>query len=125
MSNDFEPLRADEVLSVENDLKILVGHPTFKVNELKQILINNLQDYDSALFRKGNTDENLPGIFTDGINAQVLKYGANGWQEGKIRIQISLEFCPDEPEDEEIPASNKWESSEPESPLDDIRRMQE
>jgi hypothetical protein len=36
MSSKFEPLRSDEVVSVEDDLKILVNHPTFKVQELKK-----------------------------------------------------------------------------------------
>ena len=43
------------------------------------------------------------------INACVE--GANQWKKGKVRIKISFEFCPDEPE-----------ISEYESPLDEIRR---
>lgn len=58
--------------------------------------------------------------FRDGIDCEVLKIGAKGWQKGKVKIklQVSLEFYPDEPEIEEIAVSN-----ETESPLDDIRRM--
>lgn len=58
--------------------------------------------------------------FLDGIDCEVLKIGAKGWQKGKVKIhlQVSLEFYPDEPEIEEIAVSN-----ETESPLDDIRRM--
>ncbi|NEU72786.1 KGK domain protein [Hassallia byssoidea VB512170] len=47
----------------------------------------------------------------DGIDCEILKIGAKGWQKGKIKIRVSVEFCPDEPE-----------ITEPESPLDDIRR---
>ncbi|GAX45119.1 hypothetical protein NIES4075_61400 [Tolypothrix sp. NIES-4075] len=54
----------------------------------------------------------------DGIDCEILKIGAKGWQKGKIKIRVSVEFCPDEPEIEEAP-----EITEPESPLDDIRRM--
>lgn len=52
--------------------------------------------------------------FTDGVDCEILKLGAEGWQKGKVRIKlkVSLEFCPDEPE-----------IAQPESPLDDIRRM--
>lgn len=64
----------------------------------------------------------IPNInwFFDGIDCEVLKIGSKGWQKGKVKInlQVSLEFCPDEPEIEETPVSN-----EPESPLDDIRRL--
>ena len=51
-------------------------------------------------------------ILEDGVDGEVLKIGAKGWQKGKWRIRVSLEFCPDEPE-----------ISQPESPLDDIRQM--
>jgi hypothetical protein len=48
----------------------------------------------------------------DGIDCEILKIGAKGWQKGKIKIRVSVEFYPGEPE-----------ITEPESPLDDIRRM--
>ncbi|MBW4545555.1 MAG: KGK family protein [Symplocastrum torsivum CPER-KK1] len=76
-----------------------------------QILFNNLQWYNSP------------------IDCQLLKVGSQGWQKGKLRIQIDtkillnhkhesnkvdicIEFCPDEP-------------TEPESPLDDLRQLPE
>ncbi|MBO1065034.1 MULTISPECIES: KGK domain-containing protein [Nostocales] len=40
----------------------------------------------------------------------MLQPGKN-WQKGKLRIKVTLQFCPDEPEIEEI--------KEPESPLDE------
>ncbi|MEH2266059.1 KGK domain-containing protein [Nostoc sp.] len=66
----------------------------------------------------------------EGISCQVLKVGSTDWQAGKLRIKVSteiiypltfkegvklnitvvLEFYPDNP-------------NEPESPLDDIRKM--
>lgn len=57
-------------------------------------------------------------------DCQLLKIGGKGWQKGKLKIQICreysngthdkvcLEFCPDEP-------------IEQESPLDDIRKLVE
>ena len=50
--------------------------------------------------------------FDEGKDCEILRIGSNGWQKGKLRIKVSLEFCPDEPE-----------ISEPESPLDDLRQM--
>jgi hypothetical protein len=62
----------------------------------------------------------------EGMDCQVLKIGSQGWQKGKVRIkayltfseygevkvQITCEFCPDEP-------------LEQKSPLDDIRQSEE
>ena len=57
-------------------------------------------------------------------DCQLLKIGGKGWQKGKLKIQICreysngthykvcLEFCPDEP-------------IEQESPLDDLRKLVE
>ncbi|MBD1809343.1 hypothetical protein H6F98_28370 [Microcoleus sp. FACHB-SPT15] len=59
--------------------------------------------------------------FREGVNCEVLKIGSMGWQKGKVRLRVSLEFCPDEPEVEETAPSN--EIPQPESPLDDIRQM--
>jgi hypothetical protein len=46
-------------------------------------------------------------VFIDGFECQVLQPGKK-WQTGKIRINV--EFCPDDP-------------TEPDSPLDEIRKM--
>jgi hypothetical protein len=60
-------------------------------------------------------------------DCKLLKVGSKGWQKGKLRIQVDttilrprdsnkiqvgLEFCPDEP-------------TVPESPLDDLRQLPE
>ena len=49
--------------------------------------------------------------FEDGESCEILKAGASGWQKGRIKLKINLtlEFIPDEPEIEK-------------SPLDDVRQ---
>ena len=47
--------------------------------------------------------------FEEGVVFQILRAGAPGWQKGKLKINVTLEFIPDEPEE------NK-------SPLDDVRQ---
>ncbi|MBW4448085.1 MAG: hypothetical protein KME38_14765 [Spirirestis rafaelensis WJT71-NPBG6] len=49
--------------------------------------------------------------FKDGVPCEILKVNSNRWQKGKFRIKITLQFCLDEAE-----------ITQPESPLDDIRR---
>ena len=61
--------------------------------------------------------------FGEGIESETLKIGAKGWQKGKVKIRVIVEFCPDEPEVEETPENNESETSKPESPLDDLRRQ--
>jgi hypothetical protein len=91
------------------------------------IILNPEEDVISQKSNFQNPIENLPLNFTcleildhlreylsgdeeafiDGFECQVLQPGKK-WQTGKIRINI--EFCPDNP-------------SEPDSPLDEIRKM--
>lgn len=51
----------------------------------------------------------------NGVDCEILKLGINSWQKGKVKIKlnVTLEFCPDEPEIEEISARkiNPTESS--------------
>ncbi|AFY83582.1 KGK domain-containing protein [Oscillatoria acuminata] len=93
------------------------------------IMLNSEEDIISQQFNSGNQLEdwamNFTGLeilnylreqmsgdeeaFIDGFECRVLQPGKK-WQTGKIRIKINVEFCPDDP-------------SEPDSPLDDIRKM--
>ncbi len=63
--------------------------------------------------------------FGQGIDCEILRVGAQGWKKGKIKLKlnVTIEFCPDEPEVEETPENNESEISAPESPLDDLRRQ--
>ena len=47
--------------------------------------------------------------FFQGEECEILKAGSKGWQKGKIKINVTLEFIPDE-------------SESVESPLDDVRQ---
>lgn len=40
-------------------------------------------------------EENRKVWFADGIECEVMKPNSNGWQKGKIRINVSIEFCPE------------------------------
>ncbi len=90
---------------------------TFRPRELDEKIKTFFIKYYSGL------EDERSRFLGEGIDGEVMRFGAKGWQKGKLRVKITLEFCPDEPAVEEPPASNKPKSSEPESPLDDIRRM--
>lgn len=49
--------------------------------------------------------------FNEGYSAEILEVGGSGWKKGRVKINISIEFIPDEPEEIVL-----------ESPLDDIRQ---
>ena len=49
--------------------------------------------------------------FNNGIDCEILKVGSTGWEKGKVRLKVSLEFIADE-----------LEEVKSDSPLDDIRK---
>jgi hypothetical protein len=79
--------------------------------EVKNIFKTRDQ-YGSIRTKSGNAD------WTHDVECKILKINSKGWQTGRFRIKISVEFETDEPEIEET-----TEIKEPESPLDDLRRM--
>ncbi|MCT7969824.1 hypothetical protein NG799_26265 [Laspinema sp. D1] len=123
MNSKFKTLQDDEVVSVSKPFykTIWLDRPIFKFGDLRETLIHFIQKTMVANNFKAEPFK----WFGEGVEVEVLKYGSSGWKKGKIRIQISLEFCSDDAEVEEITGPQELESllREPESPLDDIRRM--
>ena len=80
------------------------------VEYLEKAGMKNLKIYSRS---NGSTKSYLTNNkwLTEGKDCEILQVGSNGWKKGKIRLKVSLEFIPDEPEINEI-----------ESPLDDIRQ---
>jgi KGK domain len=113
MNNKFKSLEWDEVISVQNSAKILIPHVTFKMSEL----LNALKD---LIRRHEGLTEPKAEWFFDGIECQVLTYGAKDWKKGKVRLTI--EFCPDEPDSEKTPSNEQPKISKSGSPLDDLRQ---
>lgn len=86
MENEFAPLNDDEVLYVR-DGRILIPNPTFKVNEFLDALAQAVSE------REDEWSEDSEGWFGAGLPCEVLRFGNQGWQRGRVRIR--LEFCPE------------------------------
>ncbi|WLT37121.1 hypothetical protein NON20_13995 [Synechocystis sp. B12] len=77
---------------------------------IKQKLVEHLD------FHKISTQDPVKGKrleiwFDDGAECRILRAGADGWKKGRVKINVSVEFIPDEPEVNEY-----------QSPLDEIRQ---
>ena len=123
MQNKFKPLNdeyQDTVLSFATSMfkvsKLIAEVQKVWITDGLNILRNNLSNRGGI---SGKDDE----WFGQGVRCEILKPGNKSWKKGKVRINISFEFCPDEPEIEEIIQSNDVEINQAESPLDDIRRI--
>jgi hypothetical protein len=101
--------KLNSTLNQNNSPIFTTGFCTFSIGADVSLLLNNLQWCNHP------------------IDCQLLKVGSKGWQKGKLRIQVNtqilytndhnkidigIEFSPDEP-------------TVPESPLDDLRQLPE
>ena len=112
MDNRFEPLATGEVLSVDESAQFLIGHRTFRVGEIAEAIRMQLE-YGIS----GWSEQKNAWFSEEGIPCEVLRFTANGWQKGKVRI--NLEFCPQDFEDEDQDTSiNLGYESSTAAPLD-------
>ena len=121
----FKPL--DDKSGSENTV-LSFSNSVFKIREFitaieRAFQSQGLDILKSMLSSRGGIPGNNEEWYRQGVDCELLKPGTEGWKKGKVRIKISLELCLDEPEISEIPSINKAETNQPESPLDDIRRM--
>ncbi len=81
---------------------------------LQNALAHRQVPINARSFSSAYQEEQGEWWFGEGGECEVLRPGSQGWQKGKIRIRlkVTLEFCPDEPE-----------TNQEGSPLDDIRQM--
>ena len=87
----------------------------FKLSVLQELIVNvfdkSLIAYISHYINQKLERKCNPELwFQDGEECEILKAGSSGWRKGKfkLKVNVTLEFIPDEPETE--------------SPLDDIRQ---
>lgn len=113
MSDKFE-MNTNEYLS-QCDPKDVISFDSEKwvdVNKLKEIVHNSFDSYIPAISNNISKILGMKNKFSwfDWIEScEILRAGSKGWQKGKIKVNVTLEFIPDEIEE------NK-------SPLDDIRQ---
>ncbi len=107
MVNTFEPIdNEDTVLSIsDSNARVFISHPMFKLAELLKKMKSQVIGIDSSYWEGEQHYIEKKRWHSQGVRCKILKPGGY-WKKGKIKIRISLEFCPDEPE----------------SPLDDIRQ---
>lgn len=96
MTDNIELLTPEDVITIEDEkTKPRMPHKTFTVDELRLSLAQNL-----------SFNEEQKEWLKNGVSAKVLVAGKL-WRKGKVKL--SIEFIPDENEQEK-------------SPLDDFRK---
>jgi KGK domain len=90
VSKQFHPLADGEVVSVKS---------TCRVSEL------------AAQIRSKVADSLAEWSNEHGVDGEVLRFGAQGWEKGKVRLHLSIEFCPDDAGSAAAPPKSVHQSS--------------
>ncbi|MFQ3583431.1 MAG: KGK domain-containing protein [Cyanobacteriota bacterium] len=120
---------------------IAFDQETYMISRIDDAIQSYFRRYDHMGYELDNYFANTKKIRTNvshqdkpnwfnqkGIPCSVLSPETNGWQTGrvKVKLQVTLEFYPDNPESfMEIPAEKDELHLENGSPLDDLRVMEE
>ncbi len=113
MSDKWESLNSDDdVVHFEQQ----------KLSGLSATLLNSQLSKSVENKFAGSYGYTQANIFEEGLKSKILTPGKQ-WRTGKIRMRLSFEFCPDEPEQEAVLESNLLEASSESSPLDDLREQ--
>jgi hypothetical protein len=108
-NNYVKNLRDDDVLDIDHQLfKAEKFKSSFKEAWNEKIVPERFNEHIKYLGIK--TRHKGINWFEEGVDCKILKAGSDGWKKGKLKINVTVEFIPDEPE---IP--------EYQSPLDEIR----
>jgi hypothetical protein len=83
---------------------------TYRVEEIINATKTAFQKYFSSYVTQIK-------LISEGVECELMKNNGGGWKKGKFRLKMSLEFCPDEPDEQTSKAPEK-----PKSVLDDIRQ---
>jgi KGK domain len=75
VSKQFHPLADGEVVSIKN---------TCRVSELAA----QIRSQVAATLAEWSDEQ--------GVNGEALRFGSQGWEKGKIRLRMTIEFCPDD-----------------------------
>ncbi len=111
MSEQFKPIENKQniVKFIEQRPNNIIPESMFEIEDLEKIINSRLiginkQNWDDERFN------NVKKYITEGLEAELLNIKLGEWQKGKVRIKVSLEFCPDKQE-------------ELQSPLDEFRNQ--
>jgi KGK domain len=105
MDNEFKPLNKGEIISLNH--QEIGRHLNLATNGFADVQIKAEQLEKLVTRRLNVKDSKGQTLFKEGITCETLMLSASGWQKGRLRAKLILEFCPDNLPVEEEPIIDK------------------
>ncbi len=122
----------EEEFALQNcsdDDVLLFGSNTFKLNKFRSVVQKNLKqmlpqfgNYMKASGVEGGLESTSPDQWLEGVECQLLRPGATGWQQGIVKLKVVIEFHPSHAVASEASGSELVEGASDPS-LDAIRQI--
>jgi KGK domain len=101
----------DDVIQLkENPGSLFMSSFMFKFSQLIRSIECKLLGFDSRYWNESSYQAQKKWI-NEGVECELLELASPSWKKGKVKVKVTLEFYPDEPE-----------NIQSESPLDEIRK---
>lgn len=94
----------EEAFALENcsnDDVLLFGSNTFKLNKFRSVVQKNLKqilpqfgNFMKAAGVERELESISPDQWLEGVECQLLRPGATGWQQGIVKLKVVIEFHP-------------------------------
>lgn len=122
-SNNDMPFSVDLDKYGDSDVVVFgtVLHKLGKFNDVIKKISQKRGSLNNFLISTLNQELGIAVNWVEGADCEILKVGGKNWKKGKIKMELTVKFYPDEPDIEELLTSDKQELAQTESPLDDIR----
>lgn len=89
MSARFETIASDQTV-----LQLGYVKPNRLTPMISNVNARQLLDDVERRVTQPYDDRQKGDWLVDGIDCEILEPGATEWQRGKVRLRVSLEFCP-------------------------------
>ncbi|NCO75638.1 MAG: hypothetical protein GW795_08095 [Cyanobacteria bacterium] len=99
MTDNYKPLENEDhaINIIDSDVhRFYVDQSMFKLSHLIEGIKCKLIDTSRSDLHDEKKNLSRKKWLNDGVEVEVLKVGALGWQKGKLKLKITVEFSPDE-----------------------------
>lgn len=96
--NNYKPLENEShaINIIDKKMCRYVDESMFKLGHLIEGIKCQLVNLSREDLRNNDNKDKRKKWLDEGVEVEVLKVGSLAWQKGKLRVKVTVEFCPDD-----------------------------
>ena len=109
-SVDIDDYGDADVMTFENNIMHKIGKVKAATKQMSQVR----GALDAYLYKEFNNSLGTSTHWLSGANCEILRVDGKEWKKGKLKFELTVKFYPDEPDEQELPTSNRQEVNQAE-----------